>query len=154
MPELIDPNRVWQVSLRVEGGEERINFYEAKERLVFKGAMLERLLDHASSRDNYAVTNAITSITSPEGDDYSGYAMFLLMFRVSGDVSGLVGPDHKYLFGVLEDGNVILVASENSKINQERFLQSLGVAVEKPESVEVLVLAFPVSVEPAAKESS
>lgn len=143
MPDILNPERVWQVNLRVEEGEERIRLYEARERLVFKGAILERLLDHASNKRNYAVANAILSITSPEGDEYVGYAMFMVMFKASSEVGGAIGLEHKYLFGVLEDGNIVLVAASDAKLNQERFLQSMGVAVERPDSVDVLILAFP-----------
>lgn len=141
---------MWRVAVLGEKGEEQVELYEAKEGIRFRKNMLDKLVEHLRTRENYVALEAITGVLSPEGEDYSKYAVFLLALKLSEDLAKALGEVHTYLFGVGEDGGPILLASSGWNDDRNHFLNCMGVLLENPDAVEMVVVALPLSKEKQA----
>ncbi len=145
MPEFLDLERRWKVKMAVEGGEEGVELYEVKDGIRLEREALDRLVELVRTRDNYAAIEAIVSASSPEGEEYNGFAIFMLLMRLSGEAGAVLGDVHEYLFGVsAEDGSLLLLASSDHDNSRSQFLGCMSALLDDPESVDMAILALPV----------
>jgi hypothetical protein len=69
-------------------------------------------------------------------------AFFLLVIVFEETAARAFGSPHTFLFGEMEDGTVSLMASGNKKMTENHFFRVLGVAIERPDLVKTLLIAY------------
>lgn len=141
--QFLDLDRPWRISMS-EG--EEVELFEVRRPVRLGKEALDKLVGLLKDRgnSNYAAVEALEGVTSPEGEDYSGYAVFLLVLKLLDDAAAKFGDAHTYLFGIAEDGGLMLLASSSWDSSEEQFLGSMDVALGNPSAVEMAVVALPV----------
>jgi len=143
--DFLDPERRWAVRIAVEGGEEEIELHEVRDDVKLDRDVLDRMVDLVRSRDNYAALEAIRGVSSPDGKDYGGFAVFMLLLKFSEEAGQVLGSLHEYLFGIsAEDGSPVLLASSDQDESRSQFLGCMSAMLDDPESVEMAIIALPV----------
>jgi len=137
-----DVDRAWSVKLKIGDREYSYKLYDTFDKgLVFKGKMIDGLKRLISEYNNYVAGDIITSIFSPEGEDFLNYAMFLLIIELNEKAYGYEG-DHCLLFALRKDGNIHLTGVNNSDLTQDEVVDILAFAFEEPDAVKTLIMAF------------
>ncbi|MGC8555583.1 MAG: hypothetical protein ACP5NG_01005 [Conexivisphaera sp.] len=145
MREFLNPERRWTVRVAVEGGEESVELYEVRDSVKLEKESLDRMIDLVRNRDNYAAIEAIKSVSSPEGDEYGGFAVFMVVLKLLEEAGQALGDVHEYLFGVsAEDGNLVLLASSDQDSSRSQFLGCMSALLDDPESVDMAIIALPI----------
>gem|GEM_PF-1794586 len=145
MHEFLDTGRRWTVRVAVEGGEESLELYEVKDGVKLDKDALDKMIDLVRTRDNYAAIEAIKSASSPDGEEYGGFAIFMILLKLSEEASQALGDVHEYLFGIsADDGSPLLLASSDQDNSRSQFLGCISALLDDPESVEMAIVTLPV----------
>ncbi len=143
--EFLNSERRWTVRMAVEGGDEEVELYEVKDSVKLEKDALDRIVDLVRTRDNYAAIEAIRSASSPEGEEYGSFAIFMILLKLNEEASQALGDVHEYLFGIsAEDGSPMLLASSDQDDSRSQFLGCMSALLDDPESVDMAIVALPV----------
>lgn len=137
-----DMERFWNVRIQLGDNEYTYKLYDTFDKnLVLKKGLIDIIKDRVIKLENFMAGDIITSIISPEGEEYKKYALFMLMIDL-GDGFPEYSGDHYFLFALRKDGNIHLMGVATEEITRDEALEILSIALEEAEKVKAFVFAF------------
>ncbi len=144
MPEFLNQERRWTLRIASEGGDEVVQLYEVNDNIKLEKEALDRIVELVKTRDNYAAIEAIKGASSPDGEDYGSFAIFMVILKLGEEAGQVLGDVHEYLFGIsAEDGSLMLLASSGQDNSRSQFLGCMSALLDDPESVDLAIIALP-----------
>jgi len=141
--ELVDDlSKFWNVKIQLGDNEYVYKLYDTFDKnVILKKEFIDLIKDRVFKLDNFMAGDIITSIISPEGEEYSKYALFMLMIDLGDGFPEYPG-DHYFLFALRKDGNIHLMGVANQEITRDEALEILTIALEEASKVKAFVFAF------------
>ena len=138
-----DENRIWNATIKIGGADFKLELFDAFDTsLVFKEEFMNKLKHLIIEHEHYMAGDVLTEITSPEGEDFSKYAVFVLLIQLDRELHEEYGDEHMYLFALRKDGYVQLAGVDSKDMDEDDLLNILSLAFEEPAKVESLILAY------------
>ena len=138
-----DENRIWNATIKIGGADFKLQLFDTFDMaLIFKENFMDKLKDLIIKHEHYMAGDVLTEIISPEGDDFSKYAVFILLIQMGREIQGEYGEEHMYLFALRKDGHVQLAGVDSKDSEEEDVLNILSLAFEEPTKIESLILAY------------
>ncbi len=137
-----DLSRYWNVRVKIGENEYTYKLYDTFDKnIILRKDFIDLIKDRVYRFDNYMAGDIITFIISPEGEDYSKYAIFMLMIDLGENFPEYPG-DHYFLFALRKDGNVHLMGVASQDLTRDEAIEILSIAMEEAEKVNAFVFAF------------
>ncbi len=138
-----DESRIWNATIKIGGADFKLELFDAFDTtIVFKEEFMNKLKELIIEHEHYMAGDVLTEIVSPEGEDFSKYAVFVLLIQMSKELHGEFGEEHMYLFALRKDGHVQLAGVDSKDLEEEELLNILSVAFEEPAKIDSLILAY------------
>ena len=138
-----DKNRLWKATIKIGGEDFNINLFDTFDSgITFGEEFMKDLKDLIVAHEHYMAGEVLVSILSPEGEDFSKYAVFLLLIQMEGNEEKEHDMDYIYLFALRKDGKVQLAGVASPEINKDNMLDSVNLAFQHPEKLGSLILAY------------
>jgi hypothetical protein len=136
-------DRIWKVKVELGSRKVDLDLYDTFDNgIVFKEDFIPRLKYVLTSYDHYSSGDLLTEVISPEGEDFSRYAVFLILVYFKKEFAGEHGEEHGFLFALRKDGRVHLAGISNPDLELEEFIEILSSAFEEPDKVSMFVMAY------------
>lgn len=140
---VVDKDRIWQAKVSLEGSEVSLRLYDTMASgLILKRIFLDVLRTLMDEHDHYTASDSLLELTNPEGEDFTEYAVFVVICRLGPELREELGEEHTFLFALRRDGNVQLVATGSEDLTLDEFSKIVDAVVRRPESIEALTLAY------------
>jgi len=137
-----DLSRFWNVRIKLGENEYNYKLYDTFDKnLILKGDFIDLIKELVNKKDNFMAGDIITGILSPEGEDYTKYALFMLMIDLGDSFPEYPG-DHYFLFALRKDGNIHLMGVASQEITRDEAIEILSIALEEADKVKAFVFAF------------
>ncbi|MCD6510039.1 MAG: hypothetical protein J7L11_06610 [Thermoprotei archaeon] len=139
----------WRVILRGEKGNVTFDFADTTNitQQLLRLSLIDKLLENARAYNNYRLSMAIESITSPDGEDMTNRQMYVLLAK-----SKQYGVSLGYLLGELDiegESALAIVGLWPSEFvdllqrNEEYYLKALASIIMEPDAWESVDLVIP-----------
>ena len=136
---IANKDKIWSAKLNVEGSEYQYRLFDSMEfGLVLRPVFLEALLDLQKIHEHYKFSDCIRELFTPEGEDFTGYAAFMVLFRPS-ESERL---ERIYLFALRKDNTIQLLASNDDELTVDKFSDDIDKIILYPNNVESLLIAY------------
>lgn len=139
---IVNKDRVWNAKLDIEGSEVSYELFDSMEYgLILKTAFIDALRNLNEMYEHYKFSDCLRELFTPEGEDFTEYAVFMLLCRLSPETDQ--PPISRiYLFALRKDNNIQLLAANDDELTVEKFSSDLDKIILYPDNVESLLIAY------------
>lgn len=138
-----DENRLWTAVIKIGDEDFKVQLFDTFDSAItFEEDFMKNLKDLISGHEHYMAGEVLTSIYSPDGEDFSKYAVFLLLIQLGKETVKELGTEHIYLFALRKDGKVQLAGVDLSEAGEEEVLKTINLAFQHPDKLGSLILAY------------
>ena len=135
---IVNKDKTWNVKLDLEGSERQYKLFDSMEYgLALRALFLEALLNLQEKYEHYESSDCIRALTTPAGEDFSEYAVFMILFQMPRE-----DLEHIYLFTIRKDNNIQLLASNDDELTIEKFSEDINKIILEPNEVKSLLIAY------------
>ncbi len=145
MSSIVDENKKWVIAISRDGDVEEFNVYDGSASgVVFKPMLLDGLEKAISLNEHYDMRDNLIKVISPEGEDYSKYAVFVISLNFSDeDLINEFGEKHMLLFALLVNGGIQFIGSSDSSMTLDKLVDIVNNALKEPSKLNYLYVSYP-----------
>ena len=138
-----DKNRLWKATIKIGGEDFDLQLFDTFDSgVTFGEEFMKNLKDLIIKHEHYMAGEVLTSIISPEGEDFSKYAIFLIIIQIVNEEAEKIGMDHIYLFALRKDGRVQLAGIGSPDTDKDNVMNVINLAFQNPGKLNSLILAY------------